>query len=52
MVYNIVIETCFEIKSLTAIQRPVWREEINSPSPKRMYNKDAVKCRICPCCRD
>jgi MoxR-like ATPase len=31
------IETCFEIKSLSASQDPIWHEEINSPSSKLVY---------------
>jgi MoxR-like ATPase len=31
------IETCFEIKSLSTIQDPIWHEETDSPSSGRVY---------------
>jgi hypothetical protein len=31
------VETCFEIKSLSTTQDPIWHEEINSPPSKLVY---------------
>lgn len=31
------IETCFEIKSLSTTQDPIWQEEIDSPSSNPVY---------------